>query len=96
MKARRFDLARFGDELDVIRASRGMTWYEVAMETGVHPSTVSRIYNDKHTPSVHAVAALCEWARLYDLRPFIIGAGEKEEALTDGADPGPRAIHATQ
>ena len=61
--AERFDGAAFYAALDAVREARGLTWKDVATESGVNASTLSRIGQGKK-PDVNGLAALLSWSRL--------------------------------
>src|SRR5262245_19967048 len=78
----RFDVARFQAALDAHRASRGLTWKEVAAEARVSASTLSRLGQGKR-PDVDSLAALIAWSGL-PADPFLAPAHPKSnrEALS--------------
>ncbi|MEM7522675.1 MAG: helix-turn-helix transcriptional regulator [Pseudomonadota bacterium] len=59
----RFDRDRFAFALDVVRGERGLSWRQVADQSGVSASTLTRIQQDK-SPDMDTFAALCGWGRL--------------------------------
>lgn len=54
------DLAGLYDRLDAKRETLGISWREVAKQTGLSPSTISRMTNG-HKPSVDAFLKILEW-----------------------------------
>ncbi|MBD5654046.1 MAG: helix-turn-helix domain-containing protein [Candidatus Eremiobacteraeota bacterium] len=58
-----FDVARFYAALDEVRVSRGVQWRQVAAESGVAASTLTRIAQGRR-PDVDSLAALLSWAAL--------------------------------
>lgn len=70
MKTCRFDAALFAAVLDGVRASRGLSWREVARQTGVSSATLTRI-GKGHAPDADNLLALAAWAGLLDMRRFL-------------------------
>lgn len=58
-----FDNEAFFSALNAERLSRHMTWKEVAMESGVNASTLTRMGDGKN-PDVNGLAALLAWSGL--------------------------------
>lgn len=58
-----FEGDAFMTALDSTRAARGMTWKDVAGESGVSASTLTRMAQGKH-PDVDGLAALLAWSGL--------------------------------
>lgn len=58
-----FDAVAFFVALDEVRGSRGVTWRTVAGESGVGPSTLTRLSQEKR-PDVDSLARLVNWAGL--------------------------------
>ena len=58
-----FDIAGFHAALDSQRVSRGLTWKEVAAESGVGASTLTRISQGRR-PDVDGLALLLAWSGL--------------------------------
>jgi transcriptional regulator with XRE-family HTH domain len=58
-----FDTEAFYAALNAERASRGLTWKEVAEQSGVQASTITRIGQGKK-PDVNGLAALLGWSNL--------------------------------
>lgn len=59
----RFDSDAFYDALDSARQAKGLNWKEVAAETGVSASTLTRMAQGKR-PDVDGLAALAAWSGL--------------------------------
>lgn len=74
--ANRFDSAAFYGALNAVRLSRQKTWKDVAHETGVNASTLTRI-GQGAKPDVNGLVALLEWANL-KAEMFIRGAKNEE------------------
>lgn len=64
-----FNAAGFYIALDLERASRRATWKDVAADSGVSASTLTRMKQGKR-PDVDSLAALASWAHL-DVDAFI-------------------------
>jgi transcriptional regulator with XRE-family HTH domain len=62
-KLAEFDNEAFFGALDSTRASRGLTWKEVAEQSGVSASTLTRMAQGKN-PDVDGLAALLAWSGL--------------------------------
>lgn len=73
-----FDHEAFFSALDAHRDARKMTWKEVAAETGVSASTLTRMSQGKR-PDVGGFAALLHWSGL-ESEDFTRGSGRKEAA----------------
>ena len=58
-----FDAEGFFDALDEVRDSKGLTWKEVADESEVSASTLTRMAQGKR-PDVDSLAALLKWSGL--------------------------------
>lgn len=58
-----FDNEKFYAALDACRAGRGLTWKQVAQESGVSASTLTRMAQGKR-PDVDGLAALLAWGEL--------------------------------
>jgi transcriptional regulator with XRE-family HTH domain len=65
----RFDQTAFYSALDTERQARGLTWKDVARDTGVSASTLSRMSTGRR-PDVDGLAALASWSGL-DADDFI-------------------------
>lgn len=74
----KFDAGAFFAALDAQRAARGLTWKQVAEESGVSASTLTRMAQGKR-PDVDGLASLASWSGL-DANAFM---GES----TSSADP---------
>lgn len=74
--AENFDTEAFYGALNAARLSRQKTWKEVAQETGVAASTLSRMGKGAK-PDVDGLAALLRWSHL-KAEMFIRGASKKE------------------
>src|SRR5574342_887839 len=68
--------------LDAVRASRELSWRQLAREVGVSPSTFSRLAN-RLKPDVDAFVAMVRWLRVPAER-FMIG--EEGGAVRDEPD----------
>lgn len=71
-----FENEAFYAALNAVRLSRQMTWKDVAKETGVNASTLTRIGQGAN-PDVNGLAALLEWANL-KAEMFIRGSKNEE------------------
>jgi transcriptional regulator with XRE-family HTH domain len=69
-----FDHEGFFEALDSQRLSRGKTWKQVAEETGISASTLTRMAQGKR-PDVDGLAALLRWSGL-KAESFIGGEAE--------------------
>lgn len=76
--ADKFDSDAFYAALNAARLSRQMTWKEVAEETGIAASTLSRMGQGAN-PDVNGLAALLKWSNL-KAEMFIPGTGKKDAA----------------
>lgn len=74
--AENFDTEAFYAALNATRLSRQKTWKDVAEETRVAASTLSRM-GQGNKPDVNGLAALLKWSNL-KAEMFIPGAGRKE------------------
>lgn len=61
--AARFDTSAFFSALNSVRAKRELSWREVAAESGVAPSTLSRLSQGRN-PDVNGLASLLAWSGL--------------------------------
>ena len=61
--AQRFDTESFFSALNNVRARRELSWREVATQSGIAPSTLSRLSQGKN-PDVNGLAALLAWSGL--------------------------------
>ena len=64
MSTTSFDVQAFHAALDSQRLALGMTWKDVAEESGVSASTLSRMSQGKR-PDVDGLAALARWSGLH-------------------------------
>ncbi len=67
--------------LDHARDERGISWRELARQTGLSPSTLSRIRNGDARPSVEAFAALTKWLGASPKDFLSPEPGKKEQEL---------------
>ncbi len=58
-----FDAMGFYEALDATRQSRGLSWRQVAGESGIPASTLTRMAQGKR-PDVNSLAALTAWSGL--------------------------------
>jgi transcriptional regulator with XRE-family HTH domain len=58
-----FDAEAFFEALDAVRQARRLNWKQVAGESGVSASTLTRMAQGKR-PDVDGLAALCAWSGL--------------------------------
>ncbi len=58
-----FDAEAFYEALDAVRQARRRNWKQVAAESGVSASTLTRMAQGKR-PDVDGLAALCAWSGL--------------------------------
>lgn len=72
-----FDAFRFYAALDRTRADRKLLWKDVAQQSGVSPSTLTRIAQGRR-PDVDSLAALVTWAGL-SADEFVRRPGEADE-----------------
>lgn len=72
----RFNNEAFYASLNAVRLSRRKTWKEVAEETGVNASTLTRIGQGAN-PDVNGLASLLDWAGL-KAEMFIRGTNQEE------------------
>lgn len=70
-----FDVEAFYAALNSQREARGMTWKDVAIKSGVHASTLTRMGQGK-SPDANGLAALLTWAGL-QANSFIRKTGVK-------------------
>ncbi len=75
-KKKRFDLEGFYSALDGTRIARGKTWKEVAAETEVSESTLSRMRTGQR-PDAGSLASLAAWS---GLNPANFVAGTRTES----------------
>lgn len=75
-----FDNEKFYAALDSERTSRGLTWKQVAEESGVSASTLTRMAQGKR-PDVDGLAALLAWGRL-QADSFMVSVETSADPLT--------------
>ena len=73
--ANRFDSEAFYAALNAVRLSRQKTWKDIAQETGVNASTLTRMGQGAN-PDVNGLAALLDWA---DLKAEMFIRSSKDE-----------------
>jgi transcriptional regulator with XRE-family HTH domain len=71
-----FHSDRFYSALDAARVARDLSWREVARESGVSASSLTRIGQGKR-PDVDSLSALCAWSGL-DAGDFMELEGQRE------------------
>lgn len=71
-----FDLKGFHAALDAQRAAKGLTWKDVAEQSGVSASTLTRMSQGRR-PDVDGLALLLAWSGL-DALKFVPTANEPE------------------
>lgn len=76
MRNGKFDCSRFHAALDAERQSRHLTWKQVAEETGVSASTLTRMAQGRR-PDVDGLVSLTAWAGLR-AEEFVVGAEPAE------------------
>ena len=76
MAKRGFDLGKFHASLNAQREAKGLTWKEVAQQSGVSASTLTRMSQGKR-PDVDGLALLLAWSGL-DALLFVPTANEPE------------------
>jgi transcriptional regulator with XRE-family HTH domain len=79
-KSGSFDAQAFYAALDATRDSRRKNWRQVAQESGVSASTLTRIAQGKR-PDVDSLAALLAWAGL-SADEFVRSAGRRKNPET--------------
>lgn len=72
-----FDGESFYAALDFVRSERGKSWKQVANDSGVSASTLTRMAQGKR-PDVDSLAALVAWSGL-SANDFIAGSGTKDD-----------------
>lgn len=87
MSAYRLDTAALHQALDVVRRYRGLTWRDIAAETGLSPSTLTRLVGG-HGPDADGLVTLLAWLGHTDtIRPFIVGGPEINNRGPSTPDP---------
>ncbi len=71
-----FDIKGFHAALDAQRAAKGLNWKEVAEQSGVSPSTLTRMSQGRR-PDVDGLALLLAWSGL-DASDFLPRANKPE------------------
>lgn len=77
---RRLDVRRLFDALAAVRAHQGLTWRDVADQTGLSPSTFTRLSDGKR-PDADALCTLIAWLRI-PLDRFVVEASEQASRNT--------------
>lgn len=77
-KQKMFDTVSFQQALDAERQARRMNWKQVAAESGVSASTLTRMAQGKR-PDVDGLAALTAWSGL-SADDFVLSGDRKAEA----------------
>lgn len=77
-KRGKFDSDSFFAALESTKLARGLTWKQVADQSGVSASTLTRMAQGRR-PDVDGLAALSSWSGL-DIGDFVRTEGEKPEA----------------
>lgn len=72
-----FDAEGFYDALDSVRLARRLNWKQVAAQSGVSASTLTRMAQGKR-PDVDGLAALAAWSGLVT-DEYVRTAGERPE-----------------
>ena len=72
-----FDSGAFYDALDRTRRERTLTWKQVASESGVSASTLTRMAQGRR-PDIDGLAALASWSGLR-ADDFVRSAGERSQ-----------------
>ena len=80
-----FDSGAFYEALDGTRRSRSVTWKQVAAESGVSASTLTRMAQGRR-PDVDGLAALASWSGLR-ADDFVRTEGDRPEPEALGQDP---------
>src|SRR2546426_2712210 len=78
MKSGWFDTLAFSKALDAQRAARKLTWKQVASESGVSASTLTRMAQGRR-PDVDGLAALAAWSGL-DADDYVRSQRQRGEA----------------
>ncbi len=82
MKSGWFDTAAFHKALDAQRAAKKLTWKQVAAESKVAASTLTRMAQGRR-PDVDGLAALCAWSGL---------KADDYVRATEGVRPAPETL----
>jgi transcriptional regulator with XRE-family HTH domain len=78
VSAHLLDTAHLYRALDERRTAHGLNWRDVARETGLSPSTLTRL-GDGHRPDADALCSLIMWPGL-SLRMFVRVESERGPA----------------
>jgi len=73
-----FDAEAFYDALDSARQAKKLNWKQVAAESGVSASTLTRMAQGKR-PDIDGLAALCAWSGL-DADDYVRTPGDARPA----------------
>lgn len=73
-----FNAPAFVAAVNLARVAAGVTWAEVAAQTSVHKTTLSRMSQNKRLPNAADAACLAKWAGV-DLSDFAEIEGAQEE-----------------
>lgn len=93
-----FDAEAFYDALDAERQAKNLTWKQVAAQSGVSASTLTRMAQGRR-PDVDSLAALLTWSGL-SANDFIrdeadVDGGQTEEGVERERGPEPLAMIST-
>lgn len=66
------DHAAFWRAVDAYRLALSLSWTDLAEDSGVRQSVLSRINCRKGKPSLETFAALCLWMGITDFRRFLV------------------------
>ncbi|SRR5258708_40314890 len=80
--AHRFNVSAFYSALDAVREARGLSWKQVAAESGVNASTLTRIGQGKK-PDVDGLSSLLVWSHLKAEMFIADSSDEKPEPLAE-------------
>jgi transcriptional regulator with XRE-family HTH domain len=79
LKKAGFDAQRFYQDLDETRLERGVQWRQVARESGISASTLTRMAQGKR-PDVDGLAALVRWSGL-EADKYMVGEQRQTEPV---------------
>jgi transcriptional regulator with XRE-family HTH domain len=66
------DTVRLYTAVDTVRLAKDLSWRQVAKETGLSPSTFTRLASGDHAPDADALLALLVWlGRGGAVEPFL-------------------------
>lgn len=74
-----FDAPAFYAAIEAAVNARGITWKQLAQDTGVSATTLARMATGRN-PDAASVAALCSWATL-NLADFVGGVSPKRNPV---------------